>query len=115
MSPTMTPPDKPKVVRPRLTYARADEATVQVVPEGEAEEVKATPSHTPPATTEPAPHIVALRSGAMLFIPGESHTSWHARMGAWPKANGQRVRQRRGERGGVAGHYVWLEALEGSK
>jgi len=96
---------------PQLGYAAADPDTVEVIDEAEAAPVRMTPSHVPPQGIEPAPHIQRLREGAMLFIPGEGHASWHARMGEWPARNGYRVRQRRATRNGHLGHYVWLEAI----
>jgi len=96
---------------PTLGYASADPDTVIVIDEDEAAPVRQTPSHTPPQGPEPAARIERLREGAMLFIPSEGHASWHARMGDWPARNGYRVRQRRSERNGVLGHYVWLEAV----
>ena len=91
-----------------MRYATADPDTVEVVTDEEAAIIRSQPTIQPP-TREAAPHILALREGAMLFIPGEGDTSWHARLGDWPRRHGKRVRQRRGERNGTAGHFVWLE------
>jgi hypothetical protein len=95
---------------PTLTYAEVDPDEVEVVDEDQAAAIRRTPSWQPPVH-EPAEHIQRLRDGAMLFIPGPGHTSWHARMSDWPARHGFRVRQRRAERNGTWGHYVWLEAI----